>query len=170
MLLGLQEIQDSIFKTSKFPLWATMWQIELHHSIKTEASFVSPSAWVQWRRLRCEASMFVFINHAAKTADYTRDNQCDVPEGWEKRRWGKMKREIKIPSRQSMKCSRSEWSGGFYLSRLTITLLSGGKSGVSVFAVACTYRKEIRMKYWYCPCRLRGCLFQHVCACHPGPN
>lgn len=61
-----------------------MWQIELCHFIKTEASFVSPSARMQWRRLCCEASMFVFINHAAKTADYTRNNQCDVPDGLKK--------------------------------------------------------------------------------------
>lgn len=84
VLLGTQEIQDSIFRTGNFPPWAIMWQIELHHFIKTEASFVSPSAWVQWKRLCCEASMFVFINHIAKTADYTRNNQCDVPDGLKK--------------------------------------------------------------------------------------
>lgn len=28
--------------------------------------------------------MFVFINHAARIADYTRNNQCDVPDGLKK--------------------------------------------------------------------------------------
>lgn len=72
-----------------------------------------------------------------------------------------MKWKIKIPSRQSlpMKRSWSEWWQGFYLSRLTITLLSSGKSGVSMFAVASTYRKEIRMKYWYCSCGPRDACF-----------
>lgn len=31
-----------------------------------------------------------------------------------------------------------------------------------MFVVAASYWKEITMKYWYCCCRLRRCLFQHV--------
>lgn len=90
LLLVMQEILASVFSTGKFPAWATMWQTELRHFIKTAASFVTPSARMQWRRLCCEASVFVFINHAAKTAYYTCNNQCDVPDGLKKED-GKMK-------------------------------------------------------------------------------
>lgn len=74
-----------------------MWQIELCHFIKTEASFVSPSARMQWRRLCCEASMFVFINHAAKTADYTQQSMWRP--GWikKRRRWGKWNEKLRFP-------------------------------------------------------------------------
>lgn len=59
--------------------------------------------------------------------------------------------------------SQGQWSDErFYLSRLTITFLSSSKSGVSMFVVAATYWKEIRMKYWYCSWGPRRCLFQHV--------
>lgn len=45
--------------------------------------------------------MFVFINHAAKAADYIRNNQCDILNAFfkKKRRREKMKNGDSLPPR-----------------------------------------------------------------------
>lgn len=67
--------------------------------------------------------------------------------------WGIPAHSINSPTKRW-----DEWS---YLSRPIITCLTP-VNHVSVFVVAATYRKEIRMKYRRCGSGLRRCLFQHV--------